>query len=309
MSLSRQTDPALVSTRRARTWPAPRARPEEPDLARHRRDHRHRHLRAHRPGGGDANAGPAIVISMVIAGVVSALAGLCYAEFASTVPDRGIGLHLRLRDARRVRRLDHRLGSGARVRARRRDGRRRLVGLRRSRCCATLGIVIPAAISAAPGTAVALADGSHDHAPSSICRRCSSPRFVTLLLVRGVQESATRQRGDGRRQGGGRADRDRRRRAVRARRELRAVHPAEHRQLRRVRLVGHLPRRGGDLLRLHRLRRRLDRGAGGAQSAARHAARHPRIAGDLHGALRRRLGGDGRPRAVSRARRCRRRWR
>ena len=36
-----------------------------------------------------AHAGPAIVISMVLAGVVSALAGLCYAEFASTVPIAG----------------------------------------------------------------------------------------------------------------------------------------------------------------------------------------------------------------------------
>src|SRR5215510_5113078 len=35
------------------------------------------------------NAGPAIVISMVIAGLVSALAGLCYAELASTVPIAG----------------------------------------------------------------------------------------------------------------------------------------------------------------------------------------------------------------------------
>ena len=34
-------------------------------------------------------AGPAIVLSMIIAGVVSALAALCYAEFASSVPVAG----------------------------------------------------------------------------------------------------------------------------------------------------------------------------------------------------------------------------
>src|SRR5215472_3440263 len=37
----------------------------------------------------EAHAGPAIVLSMVLAGVASALAGLCYAEFASTVPIAG----------------------------------------------------------------------------------------------------------------------------------------------------------------------------------------------------------------------------
>ena len=36
-----------------------------------------------------ANAGPAIVLSMLVAGSVSALAGLCYAEFASAVPVSG----------------------------------------------------------------------------------------------------------------------------------------------------------------------------------------------------------------------------
>src|SRR5215475_8253578 len=35
------------------------------------------------------HAGPAIVLSMILAGFASALAGVCYAEFASTVPIAG----------------------------------------------------------------------------------------------------------------------------------------------------------------------------------------------------------------------------
>ena len=35
------------------------------------------------------NAGPAIVISFILAGIACGLAGLCYAEFASTVPVAG----------------------------------------------------------------------------------------------------------------------------------------------------------------------------------------------------------------------------
>src|SRR3954470_1491449 len=36
-----------------------------------------------------ANAGPAIVLSMLLAGVVSVLAALCYSEFAASVPVAG----------------------------------------------------------------------------------------------------------------------------------------------------------------------------------------------------------------------------
>src|ERR1051325_11050048 len=35
------------------------------------------------------HSGPAIVLSMVLAGTASALAGLCYSEFAATVPIAG----------------------------------------------------------------------------------------------------------------------------------------------------------------------------------------------------------------------------
>ena len=75
------------------------------------------------------SAGPAIVISFVIAGVVSALAALCYAELASTVPVVGQRVHLRLRHAGRVPGLDRGLGPDPGVRAGRRDRRDRLVRL------------------------------------------------------------------------------------------------------------------------------------------------------------------------------------
>src|SRR6266567_7951590 len=103
-------------------------------------------------------AGPAVVLSMVVAGVVSALAALCYSEFASSVPISGsayaygyatlgefvawiIGWDLILEYA-----------FGAATVAVGWSGN--VVSL-----LADLGIQLPAAISAAPGTAVATADG------------------------------------------------------------------------------------------------------------------------------------------------------
>src|SRR5690349_13303884 len=105
-----------------------------------------------------ANAGPAIVLSMVIAGVASALAALCYAEFAATVPVAGsaytyahatlgelvawiIGWDLILEYA-----------LGAATVAVGWSGN--VVSL-----LADLGIHLPAAISAAPGTVIATPGG------------------------------------------------------------------------------------------------------------------------------------------------------
>ena len=76
-------------------------------------------------------AGPAIMISFIITGTLCALVALSYAELASAIPGVGLRVLVLLCVARRVRRVDHGRAAGARVRPRRFDGRRRLVGLRR----------------------------------------------------------------------------------------------------------------------------------------------------------------------------------
>ena len=135
------------------------------------------------------HAGPAIVISMIVAGIVSALAGLCYAELAATVPVAGsaytysyatlgefvawiIGWDLV---------LEYALGAATVA-----------VGWSAyfTSLLNDLGLPFPAIVSAAPGTVVAAADGSTVTAifnlPAVIIAL-----LVTALLVRGVHESAT----------------------------------------------------------------------------------------------------------------------
>jgi APA family basic amino acid/polyamine antiporter len=135
-----------------------------------------------------AAAGPAIVISMLIAAVVSALAGLCYAEFASTVPVAGsaytyayatlgefvawvIGWDLILEYA-----------LGAATVAVGWSGN--LVSL-----LADFGLYFPAAVCAAPGTVIRLADGGSMTAVFNLPAVLIA-LVVTALLVRGVKESA-----------------------------------------------------------------------------------------------------------------------
>jgi len=136
-----------------------------------------------------ANAGPAIVLSMIVAGATSALAALCYAEFAAAVPVAGsaytyayatlgelvawiIGWDLI---------LEYALGSAT-------------VAVGWSGNVVSLlddfGIHLPAAISAAPGTLVTTADG---HTVTAVFNLPAVliTALVTWLLVRGVKESAT----------------------------------------------------------------------------------------------------------------------
>jgi basic amino acid/polyamine antiporter, APA family len=133
------------------------------------------------------NAGPAIVISMIIAGIVSALAGLCYSEFASTVPIAGsaytygyatigefvawiIGWDLI---------LEYALGAAT-------------VAVGWSGYLVSIlkdfGIQFPAALSAAPGTQVLTSSGEVTavfNLPAVLITV-----IVTILLVVGIKESA-----------------------------------------------------------------------------------------------------------------------
>ncbi len=135
-----------------------------------------------------AHAGPAIVLSMLLAGLAAALAGLCYAEFASTVPISGsaytygyatlgefvawiIGWDLI---------LEYALGAAT-------------VAVGWSGYVISFlhdfGITFPAALSAAPGTAITMADGSIETAVFNLPAVLITV-FVTALLVVGIQESA-----------------------------------------------------------------------------------------------------------------------
>ena len=133
-------------------------------------------------------SGPAIVLSMLLAGVVSALAGLCYAEFASSVPIAGsaytygyatlgeffawiIGWDLI---------LEYALGAAT-------------VAVGWSGYVVSFlhdfGIQFPAALSAAPGTIVTLADQTTVTAVFNLPAVLIAVA-VTMLLIIGIQESA-----------------------------------------------------------------------------------------------------------------------
>jgi APA family basic amino acid/polyamine antiporter len=135
-----------------------------------------------------ANAGPAIVISMVLAGLTSVLAALCYSEFAATVPVAGsaytyayatlgefiawvIGWDLI---------LEYALGA-ATVAVGWSGNFVTLLG--------QLGLSFPAAISAAPGTSVAIAGGDPVTAVFNLPAVLITIA-VTALLMFGISESA-----------------------------------------------------------------------------------------------------------------------
>ena len=136
-----------------------------------------------------ANAGPAIVLSMVLAGLTSVLAALCYSEFAASVPVAGsaytyayatlgefvawiIGWDLI---------LEYALGA-ATVAVGWSGNLVTLLG--------QLGLSFPATLSAAPGTLVAVAGADPVTAVFNLPAVLVTVA-VTALLIFGVSESAT----------------------------------------------------------------------------------------------------------------------
>ena len=135
------------------------------------------------------HAGPAVVISMILAGIVSAFAALCYSEFAASIPISGsayaygygtlgefiawiIGWDLILEYAFGAATVA--VGWSGYVVSFLKD----------------IGINFPAAFAAPPGTEIKLADGTVATGVFNL------PAFlisiaVTLLLIKGIKESAS----------------------------------------------------------------------------------------------------------------------
>lgn len=137
------------------------------------------------------HAGPAVVVSMIVAGIASAFAALCYSEFAASIPISGsayaygygtlgefiawiIGWDLILEYA-----------FGAATVAVGWSGY--VVSLFRD----TLGINFPLALSAPPGMEIKAADGTIIGTGVFNLPAFLISIAVTLLLIRGIKESAS----------------------------------------------------------------------------------------------------------------------
>ena len=179
------------------------------------------------------NAGPALVLSMIIAAVALRAGRPLLRRAGVDDPGGRQRVHLRLRLVGRAGRLDHRLGPDPGVRAERGHRRRRLVRLLRE---------LP------PRPRPVAAAGAHRRARIDRGRRPTArwcpgvfnlPAAAIVLLVSGAARD--RHQAVGRRQHGAGGDQGRGAHALRgARRGVRpagepdAVHPAQHRRVRRT---------------------------------------------------------------------------
>ena len=213
-------------------------------------------------------AGPAIVLSYVLAGLACAFAALCYAEFAAMIPISGSAYTYAYATLGEIFAwmigwdliLEYAVGSMTVA-----------VGWSGyfQRILAGFGVHLPVWMSAAPAAGV---EGAIVNLPAILIVLA-----ISCLLVIGVRESARFNAvivaiklvailffivvGVG----------------LREARELVAVHA--------LRVGRHLGRGRGRLLCLHRVRRRVDDGRGSQEPEPGPADRHHRVARHLHGAV------------------------
>ncbi|CAK7286765.1 hypothetical protein SGPA1_41025 [Streptomyces misionensis JCM 4497] len=242
---------------------------------RRRRHHRCRDLHARRHGG-QRHGRPRGAGVLPDRGRGERVRGTVLRRVRGADPEGWLGVHLRLRGARRVRGLVHRLGPAARVhgdRGGRRDRHLRLLRLPRR----TDG-----------GEAAALDDGRARHrlrAPGGPVRGGALPADRLAAHPGHPQRGPLRDAG-GRGEGAGGAAGDRGGLLPHRHGELPPVLPLR----RRRRLHG----RGDGVLRGVRLRRHVDGGRGVQGRAAAHAEGDHLLAGDRDGAVRGGLpGADG----------------
>ena len=258
--------------------PQATARRTATDLARHRRGDRHRHLRAHGRSRAEVRPRHDDRVRDRRGRLRIGSAGLC----GTRLDAAGVRLRLYLyvRRARRVPRMDRRLGPGAGIRHRRIGGVGRLVRLH-ERPADAQRPVRPRATGRVGAAGIP--------AQRPVHRRRLQPARVPDLAGRHLSlgnrhlEERARQLGAGRDQDH-RADRVRADRGSgREERQLRAVPPRRLGQpARRHRRA----RRGGvDLLRLRRLRCGVDRGRGNQEPEPQHPDRPDRLARGLHDLL------------------------
>jgi hypothetical protein len=215
------------------------------------------------------HAGPGVIASFAVAGIVCAAAGLCYAEFATLFPISGSAYSYAYATLGELVAwiigwdlvLEYALASSAVA-----------VGWSGylANLLARVGIQIPPALASAPGDA----EGAILNWPAVVilaCRCCWSA--FRSAHERGIGSS---------------------RRGLRNRRRCRPCRARELAALRAVRLERDHGGGGHRLLRLHRLRCGLDRGRGSAPAGARHVDRDPDVARRLHRALPDGVGGGHR---------------
>ncbi len=132
LTRTKTIEQSIARHRGVRAPAAQGARPAPADRLRCRRDHRHRHLRAHRRGGrGEGRAGGGAVVR-VLRHRLRAGRALLRGVRQHRAGGR-LGLHVLLRQPRRAGRLDHRLGPDPGAGPGRQHGRRGLVDVLRRR--------------------------------------------------------------------------------------------------------------------------------------------------------------------------------